>query len=1072
MPDAPLQCSIDGMPWAPCESPATYTHLETGDHKFEVRAMGFSGEPLEQLHPALYEWEVALPLDTTPPDTRFVKSPPAMTANEEVLVEFTGMDDQTLDIDLEFECLLDGVLLGSCSSVLTTPELPGVPYRVEVEEGAFGRHTLAIRAIDEMGNVDPTPATRSWTYVDLTAPDTEIEIGPEEETEGTIAVFEFLGEDPLGMPVLDFECSLDEADFTPCTSPLTVENLSLGPHVMQVRAVSANGVVDPIPELYEWLVIPPFDLEPPDTVIASAPGARTGPDAVFGFQSNELQVEEFECSVDGEPFSGCEPVLELEGLEPGQHTLQVRAMDIVGRVDPTPASYTWTSVGEPETTILTGPPAISGRQSATFTFNSDQDGVTFMCSVDGSLPAPCSSPFIAGPLTQDGHEFEVWALSEFRYIDGERVQDQTPAEFEWEVMDVTPPDTEILSVTHLGPTDLIEPDSLRFELRGTDNATAWWELEFECQLDDGPWEACDTPFHYLELEELPGGDHVMRIRAVDEFENADPTPAVHEFNSEAGPETTILTGPEPETGSTGASFTFAADPAEGATFECSLDLAEFEPCANPLVLTDVPFGEHELAVRAKGPMGAVDLEPAVWEWASGDVTPPVVTIHDGPDPATLDTGATFTFTIDDPEAVAQCSLDGGPPEFCESPLTYTTEDLALASGHHSGPHTLEITATKAHQLVDGLPATWNWIVDDVTAPDTVIDNSPPAEINYDLPSVFTFSSPEAGVSYECALDEPLDPVPPEFTSCASPPENRVEYSGLEPGLHKLLVRAVDPSLNADPTPAEYTWTNVGPALTTITADVPAAPATTTETEATFSFSSDQAGVTHTCSFDGAPHLPCSSPVHIPDAQVGNHTFEVQSTNRFLHLEEPPASFEWTVEVPDGVILPETELLTTPLELSNESTARFTFSSNVTGSSFDCQLDLGLWERCSSPQLYNDLAEGEHTFAVRARGALGIPDQSPAEFTWTIDLLPNTIIDQGPPSQTHEQHGALLRLLQRAGRGVRVRARRRLVRVLPRAASPTSSCSTAPTSCSSAPSTRPARSTRRRRGYVWTDRPAA
>ena len=155
-----------------------------------------------------------------------MKGPPAMTANQTVMVEFTGMDDQTIDLDLEFECLLDGVLLGSCSSVLSTPDVPGVPYEVEVEEGAYGKHTLEIRAIDEMGNVDPTPAKRSWTYVDLNAPETEIEIGPEEETEGTIAVFEFLGEDPItGQPIEDFECSLDESDFVPCTSPHTVEGL-------------------------------------------------------------------------------------------------------------------------------------------------------------------------------------------------------------------------------------------------------------------------------------------------------------------------------------------------------------------------------------------------------------------------------------------------------------------------------------------------------------------------------------------------------------------------------------------------------------------------------------------------------------------------------------------------------------------------------------------------------------------------------------------------------------------------------------------------------------------------------
>ena len=99
-------------------------------------------------------------------------------------VEFTGIDDQTIDLELEFECLLDGILLGDCDSIPTTPGVPGVPYELELEEGAYGRHTVQVRAIDEMGNVDPTPATRTWTYVDVNSPDTSIEVGPEEETEG------------------------------------------------------------------------------------------------------------------------------------------------------------------------------------------------------------------------------------------------------------------------------------------------------------------------------------------------------------------------------------------------------------------------------------------------------------------------------------------------------------------------------------------------------------------------------------------------------------------------------------------------------------------------------------------------------------------------------------------------------------------------------------------------------------------------------------------------------------------------------------------------------------------------
>ena len=410
----------------------------------------------------------------------------------------------------------------------------------------------------------------------------------------------------------------------------------------------------------------------------------------------------------------------------------------------------------------------------------------------------------------------------------------------------------------------------------------------------------------------------------------------------------------------------------------------------------MPYGEHELEVRAKGPMGAVDLTPAAWSWASGDVTPPVVTIHAGPLSATIDTTATFTFSVDDPDASLRCSLDGAVLDCCESPVTYTEADLARGNGHSSGPHTFEVIAEKPNLLVESLPAVWEWTVDDISDPTTEIESGPPAEISSELPSLFTFSSNEPGAMFECALD-PL--AIPEFTSCAAPPDNLAEFSGLLPGDHVLLVRAVDPSLNTDPTPAEFRWPVVGAALTTIVGNVPADPQTTILTSATFSFSADQPSVTFMCSLDGAEFAPCTSPVSLTDVSVGNHTFEVQSTNPYLLIEEPPALFSWNVEVPVDIELPDTTIDSFPLDPTTDADPRFTFSADQFNATYQCSLDLASFTACTSPQSYNDLPEGDHIFQVRAVHPIGIPDQSPAVHEWTIDLVPDTFIDEGPPSQT-------------------------------------------------------------------------
>ena len=51
-----------------------------------------------------------------------------------------------------------------------------------------------------------------------------------------------------------FECSLDGAAFTSCTSPQSYSGLSDGRHTFQVRATNTSGNTDPTPALESWTV--------------------------------------------------------------------------------------------------------------------------------------------------------------------------------------------------------------------------------------------------------------------------------------------------------------------------------------------------------------------------------------------------------------------------------------------------------------------------------------------------------------------------------------------------------------------------------------------------------------------------------------------------------------------------------------------------------------------------------------------------------------------------------------------------------------------------------------------------
>ena len=66
-------------------------------------------------------------------------------------------------------------------------------------------------------------------------------------------------------------------------------------------------------------------------------------------------------------------------------------------------------------------------------------------------------------------------------------------------------------------------------------------------------------------------------------------------------------------------------------------------------------------------------------------------------------------------------------------------------------------------------------------------------------------------------------------------------------------------------------------------------------------------------------------------------------------------------------------------------AAFTFSSDHTGATFQCSLDGATYTDCTSPKTYPSLADGHHSFAVKA-SASGL-SSTPATFDWTIPMRP-------------------------------------------------------------------------------------
>ena len=272
------------------------------------------------------------------PNTTIVFGPSGTIATDSAGFAFTASEPGT------FQCRLDSSAPADwapCTSPQTYSSLPDGP------------HTFEVRATDGVGNVDPTPATSTFT-VDTEPPETTISSGPTGPIASSTAAFAFTASEPGS-----FQCRLDSsapADWSACASPQTYSSLPDGPHSFEVRATDGVGNVDPTPATSTFTV----DTEPPETTISSGPtGPVASSTAAFAFASTEPGT--FQCRLDSTApadWSACTSPQTYSSLPDGPHTFEVRATDGVGNADPTPAKAEFSvDTKPPVTSIASGPVA-------------------------------------------------------------------------------------------------------------------------------------------------------------------------------------------------------------------------------------------------------------------------------------------------------------------------------------------------------------------------------------------------------------------------------------------------------------------------------------------------------------------------------------------------------------------------------------------------------------------------------------------------------------------------------------------------------------------------------------------
>ena len=594
-----------------------------------------------------------------------------------------------------------------------------------------------MRAIDAAGNVDPTPASFTWT-IDTAAPDTAIDSQPTNPSNSSSASFSFSGAGAGG----SFECKLDAGAFAPCTSPQAYSSLADGSHTFSVRAIDAAGNVDPTPASFTWTI----DTAAPDTAIDSQPtDPSNSSSASFSF-SGAGTGGSFECKLDAGAFAPCTSPQAYSSLAEGSHTFSVRAIDAAGNVDPTPASFTWTiDTAAPDTAIDSQPTNPSNSSSASFSFSGAGTGGSFECKLDAGAFAPCTSPQAYSSLADGSHTFSV------RAIDAAGNVDPTPASFTWTI-DTAAPDTAIDSQ----PTDPSNSSSASFSFSGAGTGGS-----FECKLDAGAFAPCTSPQAYSSLAD---GSHTFSVRAIDAAGNVDPTPASFTWTIDtAAPDTAIDSQPTDPSNSSSASFSFSGA-GTGGSFECKLDAGAFAPCTSPQAYSSLADGSHTFSVRAIDAAGNVDPTPASFTWTI-DTAAPDTAIDSQPTNPSNSSSASFSFSGAGTGGSFECKLDAGAFAPCTSPQAYSS----LADGSH----TFSVRAIDAAGNVDPTPASFTWTID------TAAVDNPPVAVN----DTATVTEDSGATSINVlANDTDIDGGPKTIQSVTQPAHGTVVITGGGTGL--------------------------------------------------------------------------------------------------------------------------------------------------------------------------------------------------------------------------------------------------------------------------------------------------
>ena len=660
----------------------------------------------------------------------------------------------------------------------------------------------------------------------------------------------------------------------------------------------------------------------------------------FAFSADQADAS-FTCVLDSTAEAACASPMIYSGLANGAHKFTVNALSSQGLRSVTAADHSWTidTVASPVT--IQPVAALSNSASQKVTFSATESGV-YYCSLDGVAPAVCTSPLSISGLQDGMHQIAIYLIDTV----GNRGDLATAA---WRV-DLTPPVVQILTVM---PADAISASTTRqFTFSANESST------FECSVDGVGFSTCASP---LVLNALSEGAHRFDVHAIDAAGNIG-LAATSMWTSDYTAPTLVISSVQPAAGKTNSTtYSFDVLSSEPGSLVCSVDGAVEGVCVSPIAGSFATAGMHTVSVAAIDQAGNRSAGSSV-SWMVEFVAPAISFASFNPSSSAFISSPMLVVSINATASeTLSASLNGVD-------LGAVTPTITLSS-LTEGSYDLEVNGTD--DFGNATNSLSHKFVVDLTAPVLTLSSSVPSgALTQAKMNTLTFSENEAS-SVECQLDGA------GFSACASP----FSVSNLIDGAHELDVRATDLAGNVSPA-SSVSWT------IDTTAPVTQSQATQTSGQSfSIAISANEAS-TFVQSVDGAAETAAVSPLVLA-LSVGSHNVVVRAIDSAGNRDSQGVSFNLT-----SYAAPTTALTAnTGGTNTKQTSAAFTFSSNLSSATFVCSINGAAATACTSPLNLSGLSDGQRVLKVQAVDAWGAKDAVGASYTWTVDTTAPVISGQ-------------------------------------------------------------------------------